>query len=239
MRIAVLTPTYNERDNIKEFLVRIQAVAPSAHIYFVDDNSPDGTADLVAEHARQDPRVNLISRDGERGYAAASREGLALLASKSYDAIVTMDCDLSHDPTAIPVMLNQLRSGADMVIGSRYIPGGGVRNWSLFRRALSRWGNRYTALMLGVGVRDCTSGFRVYKPEVISRGIVASTTSNGYAFLSEVLMELHATRHYRVVEVPIVYVDRVSGQSKMNKTIISESMRLVTKWGLGRLFRRA
>lgn len=236
MRIAVLTPTYNERDNIKAFLVRIQAVAPSAHIYFVDDNSPDGTADLVAEHARQDPRVNLISRDGERGYAAASREGLALLASKSYDAIVTMDCDLSHDPTAIPVMLNQLRSGADMVIGSRYVPGGGVRNWSLFRRALSRWGNRYTALMLGLGVRDCTSGFRVYKPEVISSGIVASTTSNGYAFLSEVLMRLCQQSDRIVSEIPIIYSDRVAGVSKMDKTIIKESIFLVTWWGLKRLF---
>jgi len=234
-----MTPTYNERDNVDEFLVRVQTAAPSADIYFVDDNSPDGTGDLVAERAKQDDRVCLITRNGERGYAAASREGLSTIAKRGYDAIVTIDCDLSHDPNVIPTMLDQLASGADVVIGSRYVTGGGVRNWSLSRRLLSRWGNLYTSFMLGIKVRDCTSGFRTYGHKVITSGVIPSTTSNGYAFLSEVLMKLHATRHYRVVEVPIVYVDRISGQSKMNKTIVSESMRLVTKWGLGRLSRRA
>lgn len=234
-----MTPTYNERDNVDEFLARVQAAAPSADIYFVDDNSPDGTGDLVAERAKQDDRVRLITRNGERGYAAASREGLSTIAERGYDAIVTIDCDLSHDPNVIPTMLDQLTSGTDVVIGSRYIAGGGVRNWSLSRRLLSRWGNLYTSFMLGIKVRDCTSGFRTYGHKVITSGVIPSTTSNGYAFLSEVLMKLYATRHCRVVEVPIVYVDRISGQSKMNKTIISESMRLVTKWGLGRLSRRA
>ena len=234
-----MTPTYNERDNVDEFLARVQAAAPSADIYFVDDNSPDGTGDLVAERAKQDDRVRLITRNGERGYAAASREGLSTIAERAYDAIVTIDCDLSHDPNVIPAMLDQLASGTDVVIGSRYVTGGGVRNWSLSRRLLSRWGNLYTSFMLGIKVRDCTSGFRTYGHKVITSGVIPSTTSNGYAFLSEVLMKLHATRHCRVVEVPIVYVDRISGQSKMNKTIISESMRLVTKWGLGRLSRRA
>ena len=234
-----MTPTYNERDNVDEFLARVQAAAPSADIYFVDDNSPDGTGDLVAKRAKQDNRVHLITRNGERGYAAASREGLSTIAERGYDAIVTIDCDLSHDPNVIPTMLDQLASGTDVVIGSRYIAGGGVRNWSLFRRLLSRWGNFYTSVMLGIKVRDCTSGFRAYGHNVTTSGVIPSTTSNGYAFLSEVLMKLHVTRHYRIVEVPIVYVDRVSGQSKMNKTIISESMRLVTKWGLGRLSRLA
>ena len=234
-----MTPTYNERDNVEEFLVRIQTAIPSADIYFVDDNSPDGTGDLVAERAKRDDRVSLITRNGERGYAAASREGLSTIAKRGYDAIVTIDCDLSHDPNVIPTMLDQLASGADVVIGSRYVTGGGVRNWSLSRRLLSRWGNLYTSFMLGIKVRDCTSGFRTYGHKVITSGVIPSTTSNGYAFLSEVLMKLHATRHYRVVEVPIVYVDRISGQSKMNKTIVSESMRLVTKWGLGCLSRRA
>jgi dolichol-phosphate mannosyltransferase len=224
---------------VDEFLARVQAAAPSADIYFVDDNSPDGTGDLVAERAKQDDRVRLITRNGERGYAAASREGLSTIAERGYDAIVTIDCDLSHDPNVIPTMLDQLASGTDVVIGSRYIAGGGVRNWSLSRRLLSRWGNLYTSFMLGIKVRDCTSGFRTYGHKVITSGVIPSTTSNGYAFLSEVLMKLHATRHCRVVEVPIVYVDRISGQSKMNKTIISESMRLVTKWGLSRLSRRA
>jgi len=234
-----MTPTYNERENVAKFLSRVHDAVPTADIFVVDDSSPDGTGELVAEIAERDNRVNLITRKGERGYAAASREGLSTIAEKGYDAVVTIDCDLSHDPNVIPTMLDQLASGADVVVGSRYIAGGGVRNWSLSRRLLSRWGNLYTSFMLGIKVRDCTSGFRAYGHKVITSGVIPSTTSNGYAFLSEVLMKLHATRHYRVVEVPIVYVDRVSGQSKMNKTIISESMRLVTKWGLGRLSRRA
>jgi dolichol-phosphate mannosyltransferase len=160
------------------------------------------------------------------------------LANNGYEAIVTIDCDLSHDAQVIPAMLAQLQSGANVVIGSRYVPGGGVRNWSLARRILSRTGNWYTEFMLGVGVRDCTSGFRAYRGDIIRSGTISSTTSNGYAFLTEVLYRLRQRGVTGLVEVPIVYVERVAGESKMNKTIISESMRRVTGWGLGRLLRR-
>jgi dolichol-phosphate mannosyltransferase len=238
VRIAVMTPTYNERDNVDEFLARVRAAVPTADVYFVDDNSPDGTGQLVTERVTRDGRIHLVARTGERGYAAASREGLATIAASDYDAIVTIDCDLSHDPNVIPTMLDRLALGADVVIGSRYVTGGGVRNWSLVRRLLSRWGNLYTSFMLGVDVRDCTSGFRVYGRRVISSGVIPSTTSNGYAFLSEVLMRLRIHRNYRMTEVPIIYVERVRGESKMNRTIISESMRLVTKWGFQRFLRR-
>ena len=156
------------------------------------------------------------------------------IAADGYDVIVTLDCDLSHNPQAIPTMIARINSGADVVIGSRYVQGGGVRNWTLFRRLLSRWGNLYTALMLGVGIRDCTSGFRAYRGEVVRAGIISSTTSSGYAFLTEVLFRLRQSKVFAIVEVPIVYVDRTAGESKMSKTIISESMRLVTKWGLRR-----
>ncbi|MGA0803495.1 MAG: polyprenol monophosphomannose synthase [Ilumatobacteraceae bacterium] len=238
MRIAIMSPTYNERDNVDEFLHRVGAVIPTADIYIVDDDSPDGTGSRVREIGTSNPRVRLIARTGERGYAAASRDGLVQLARAGYDAIITIDCDLSHDPAVIPVMLDQLESGADVVVGSRYVIGGGVRNWSLFRRLLSRCGNWYTGFMLGVGVRDCTSGFRAYRSEVIRSGTIADTSSNGYAFLTEVLLRLRQRGVENFVEVPIVYVERVAGESKMSKTIISESMRKVTGWGLERWFRR-
>ncbi|MGA1121992.1 MAG: polyprenol monophosphomannose synthase [Ilumatobacteraceae bacterium] len=238
MRIAIMSPTYNERDNVDEFLHRVGAVIPTADIYIVDDDSPDGTGSRVREIGTSNPRVRLIARTGERGYAAASRDGLVQLAHSGYDAIITIDCDLSHDPAVIPLMLDQLESGADVVIGSRYADGGGIRNWSLFRRLLSRCGNWYTGFMLGVGVRDCTSGFRAYRSEVIRSGTIADTTSNGYAFLTEVLLRLRQRGVGNFVEVPIVYVERVAGESKMSKTIISESMRKVTGWGLERWFRR-
>ena len=131
MRIAIMSPTYNERDNIDEFLERVLAAVPSADVFIVDDNSPDGTGQRVREISSENSRVHLISRSGERGYAAASREGLVHLANNGYEAIVTIDCDLSHDAQVIPAMLAQLESGANVVIGSRYVPGGGVRNWSL------------------------------------------------------------------------------------------------------------
>jgi len=238
VRVAVMTPTYNERDNVDAFLARVQAAVPTADVFFVDDNSPDGTGARVAEHAARQPRVHLISRVGERGYAAASRDGLTSIAAQGFDAIITIDCDLSHDPNVIPNMLDRLAQGADVVIGSRYVAGGGVRNWPLSRRLLSRWGNAYTALMLGVGVRDCTSGFRAYNGEVIRAGTIATTTSNGYAFLTEVLFRMQQRGDCEIVEVPIIYAERIVGESKMSKTIISESMRRVTTWGLSRLWRR-
>lgn len=238
MRIAVMSPTYNERDNVDEFLRRVLAAVPTADVYIVDDNSPDGTGQRVRELSITNPQIHLITRVDERGYAAASREGLVHLANDGYDAIVTIDCDLSHDARVIPTMLARLESGASVVIGSRYVPGGGVRNWSLSRRALSRLGNWYTGFMLGVGVHDCTSGFRAYHGEVIRSGTIANTTSNGYAFLTEVLYRLRQRGVTRFVEVPIVYENRIAGESKMSKTIISESMRRVTGWGFERLLRR-
>lgn len=238
MRIAAMTPTFNERGNIDEFLRRLRGVMPEIDIFIVDDDSPDGTGERAREHAAIDPRVRVISRSGERGYAAASRDGLARIATEEYDVIITLDCDLSHDPGMIPIMLNKIREGADVVVGSRYVAGGGVRNWPLSRRLLSRWGNVYTAIVLGVGVHDCTSGFRAYRSDVIRSGAVASTSSTGYAFLTEVLYRLRQRGPFVIVEVPIVYQERTAGESKMSQTIIRESMRNVTRWGIERMLRR-
>ena len=252
MRVAVMTPTYNERANIDEFVRRTRAAVPDAHIFVVDDASPDGTGERVVELAASDPLLSLVSRDGARGYAAASRDGLARISAQGFDAIVTIDCDLSHDPRDIPRMLEVLAHDADVVIGSRYVPDGGVCNWPLSRRLLSRWSNRYTDFMLGLGVRDCTSGLRAYRGEVMRGGVVAATTSDGYSFLPEVLYRLRgglphndnaqvftdgtpgAPVRWRIIEVPVILSQRVAGKSKMNRTIISESMRQVTLWGLQR-----
>ena len=234
-----MTPTYNERANIDEFLLQLRNAVPDADIFVVDDSSPDETAARVTEHAAHDPKVHLISRQGPRGYAAASREGLRLIAASGYDVVVTLDCDLSHDPRTIPLMIEAVGMGADVVVGSRYIAGGGVRNWSLFRRVLSRCGNWYTALMLGVGVKDCTSGFRAYRAEIIRSGAITATTSSGYAFLTEVLLRVRQNQTYSVVEVPIIYTDRTAGSSKMSSSIVVESMQRVTWWGVRRLMGRA
>ena len=244
-----MTPTFNERANIDEFVRRTRAAVPDAHIFVVDDASPDGTGKRVVELAASNPLLSLISRDGARGYAAASRDGLSRISAQGFDAIVTIDCDLSHDPRDIPMLLEALSRGADVSVGSRYVPGGGVRNWPMSRRLLSRWGNWYAGIMLGVGVRDCTSGFRAYRGEVVRSGAVAATTSDGYSFLTEVLFRLRGGLvhtdsdagmpvRWRITEVPITYTERVAGESKMNKTIISESMRRVTLWGLRRLVSR-
>ena len=182
--------------------------------------------------------MHLVARHGPRGYAAASRYGLTQIAAAGYYAIVIIDCDLSHYARVIPTMLERIAQGADVVVGSRYVSGGGVSNWSLGRRLLSRSGNWYTAVMLGVGVRDCTTGFRAYRGDIIRAGTIAETTSNGYAFLTEVLFRLRQRGDCRIVEVPIVYENRVAGDSKMSKTIISESMLRVTGWGFERIFRR-
>ena len=237
MRVAVMSPTYNERDNIDQFLAQVSRALPEADIYIVDDESPDGTGDRVREHGASNPKLHLIARTGPRGYAAASREGLTTISQAAYDVVVTIDCDLSHDPAVIPLMLERITQGADMVIGSRYVRGGGVENWSLFRRVLSRLGNWYTAFMLGLPVRDCTAGFRAYRTDLLRRTDISSTASNGYAFLTETLMRINNAGNVRIVEVPITYVNRAFGESKMNKTIISESMWRVTLWGLRRLRR--
>jgi len=249
VRVSVMTPTFNERANIDEFVRRTRAAVPDSHIFVVDDASPDGTGERVVELAARDSLLSLVSRDGARGYAAASRDGLTRISAQDFDAIVTIDCDLSHDPRDIPMLLEALSRGADVAIGSRYVLGGGVRNWPLSRRLLSRWGNWYTSLMLGLGVRDCTSGFRAYRSEVVRSGVVAATTSDGYSFLTEVLYRLRGgfvgaggapDEHVRwhITKVPIIYTERVAGESKMNKSIISESMRRVTLWGLRRLLNR-
>ena len=231
VRTVVVLPTYNEAENIVRFLHAVREAAPDADVLVVDDNSPDGTAALAEETASELGRIKVLHRGGKQGLGAAYRHGFTTAFDEGYEAIVSMDSDFSHDPTVIPSMLALLAGGADVVIGSRYVPGGATVDWPLRRRVLSKWGNRYTAAVLRLPVSDCTSGFRAYRADAL-RGIdPASTTAEGYAFLTELVRKLSADGA-NIVETPIVFRDRQFGTSKMSGRIIVESMLLVTKWGV-------
>ncbi len=231
MRPVVVLPTFNEADNVVQLLRAVRTAAKDADVIVVDDASPDGTADLAEAAAADLGGVKVLRRMGKRGLGEAYRHGFTIAFDEGYDAIVSMDCDFSHDPGRIPAMLAAVDDGADVVVGSRYVPGGRTVDWPVHRRLLSRWGNRYTAALLGIQVRDCTSGFRAYRADALRAIDPAATTAEGYAFLSELLwmmMRDGAT----VVEVPITFADRVRGTSKMSWPIIVESMTLVTRWGI-------
>jgi dolichol-phosphate mannosyltransferase len=231
VRTIVVLPTYNERENVAALLAAVRSTLPAADVLVVDDNSPDGTASIVEETAAELGQIKLLRRPGKHGLGSAYRDGFAIALDEGYDAIVSMDVDFSHDPKALPELLALLDAGADAVIGSRYVPGGATVDWPLHRRVLSRWGNRYTSLVLRLQVRDCTSGFRAYRASALSAIEPSSTTAEGYAFLTELVRRL-VRSGYRVMESPIVFRDRRYGESKMSSRIIVESMLLVTRWGV-------
>ncbi len=231
MRTVVVAPTYNEAENIVRFLRAVRLAVPDADVLVVDDNSPDGTAALAEEVASELGRIKVLRRAGKQGLGAAYRHGFVTAFDEGYEAIVSMDSDFSHDPKVIPIMLRLVADGADAVIGSRYVPGGATVDWPLRRRLLSRWGNRYTAAVLRLSVRDCTSGFRVYRATALQNINPASTTAEGYAFLTELVRKLIAAES-TIVETPITFRDRQFGTSKMSGRIIAESMLLVTKWAI-------
>ena len=231
MRTVVVLPTYNEAENIVGFLRAVRQAVPEADVLVVDDNSPDGTAALAEETASELGRIKVLHRAGKQGLGAAYRHGFTTAFDEDYEAIVSMDSDYSHDPAVIPTMLRLVLDGADAVIGSRYVPGGATVDWPLPRRLLSKWGNRYTAAVLRLPVSDCTSGFRAYRAEALRTIDPASTTAEGYAFLTELVRKLIANGA-TIVETPITFRDRQFGTSKMSARIIAESMLLVTKWGL-------
>ncbi|MDP2182114.1 MAG: polyprenol monophosphomannose synthase [Actinomycetota bacterium] len=235
MRWVVIVPTYNERDNLPVLTDRLLALDPPIDVLIVDDASPDGTGELAEEIATTSPRFRVIHRTGQRGYARASLEGFRAAVDADNDIVCTMDADLSHDPDVLPRLLERARDGSDVVIGSRYTPGGALRvEWGPLRRAVSRWGSGYARTMLGIATRDCTSGFRCYRREAAQ--VVASSTigSEGYSFLVEILGIL-SDKGFSVSEVPITYVDRRAGSSKISRMIILEALARTTLLGLRRL----
>ncbi|MGD9999118.1 MAG: polyprenol monophosphomannose synthase [Ilumatobacteraceae bacterium] len=237
MRSVVVVPTYDERENVQAFLAAVRTAVPSADVLVVDDNSPDGTGALAEASAAELGQIKVLHRPGKQGLGSAYRNGFQVALDEGYDVVVSMDVDFSHDPAVIPTMLAEIERGADAVIGSRYVPGGGTANWPVHRRLLSRWGNRYTAFVLGLRVHDCTSGFRAYRSGALRTIDPGSTTAEGYAFLTELARRL-ARRGCIVREVPIVFRDRELGTSKMSSRIIVESMLLVTRWGIGDVIHR-
>jgi glycosyltransferase involved in cell wall biosynthesis len=237
MKALVVIPTYNEAGTIRQALERVLAADPRVDALVVDDGSPDGTATLVAAHAATQPRVHLLRRPAKQGLGAAYRAGFAWGLARGYDALVEMDADLSHPPERLPALLDGL-AHADLVIGSRYVPGGATRNWSRLRAAISRGGNAYVRLLLGLPIRDCTAGFRAYRRQVLVALPVAAVESNGYCFQVEMA---HRTwrEGFRVVEVPITFTERAAGVSKMSRRIVAEALWRVTVWAVSGGRRRA
>jgi dolichol-phosphate mannosyltransferase len=232
MRSVLIVPTYNEAANIERFLTQVRTDAPNTEILVVDDNSPDQTAKIAESTATKLGSIKVLNRTGQRGYAAASREAMLKAIESGYDVIATMDADFSHDPKVLTKLISLVDANTALVIGSRYVPGGGVTNWPLFRRILSKWGNLYTAFCLRLKIKDCTSGFRAYSTASLKDIDLANLTADGYAFLSEMAFVISRKKLGSIVESPIVYVDRAFGESKMNTRIMRESMVLVTRWGL-------
>jgi dolichol-phosphate mannosyltransferase len=234
----VIIPTYDEAENILEILRRVEAVLPAIEVLVVDDNSPDGTAALAEAVGRRTGRVEVLRRPRKGGLGAAYRAGFARAIERGHDVVVEMDADLSHDPAALPSLLAAIDAGADLVIGSRYIPGGAMPNWRLHRRALSKAGNAYAAKALGLHVTDATSGFRAFRSDVLAAVDYASTTATGYAFQIELAARV-ANAGGTIAEVPIVFADRVVGRSKMSLRITIEALVRVTWWGIrDRILRR-
>ena len=232
MRAVVIIPTYNEAENIQRFLTQVRQDAPNTDILVVDDNSPDGTSQIAQTVATQLGKITVMTRTGKRGYAAASREAMLAAIADGYEIVATMDADFSHDPLVLEQLIAQVANGSSLVIGSRYVGGGEITNWPLFRRLLSRWGNWYTAFCLRLKLKDCTSGFRAYSAKSLTQINIAELTADGYAFLTEMALVISRNGLGKVTEVPINYVDRAFGDSKMNTRIMRESMLLVTRWGI-------
>lgn len=231
MRTLVCVPTYQEAANVDRFLRAVRASAPEADLLVCDDNSPDGTGEIAEKAAAELGRVEVLHRPGKEGLGAAYREGFRWGLDQGYEVIIQMDCDFSHDPAMIPTLLDAVGDGVDCAIGSRYVPGGSTPGWPLHRRMLSKYGNRYTAGVLRLGIKDATGGFRAYRASTLETIDIDSTRANGYAFQSEVALRM-VQAGLRLEEIPITFVDREYGTSKMSVKIMAESMARVTTWGV-------
>jgi dolichol-phosphate mannosyltransferase len=235
--VSVLVPTYDEVANIEPMLRAVRAAAPEAAIVVIDDDSPDGTAEVAERVGAELGDVDVLRRAGKDGLGNAYRAGFAHAIARGHDVLVTIDADFSFDPAVIPTLLDALGEDHDLVAGSRYVPGGSTPNWPLHRRALSRYGNRYTCWVLGLPVSDATSGFRAYRASALEAIGYDTTRANGYAFMTELAFRVAAAGG-RIAEVPITFRDRERGTSKMSGRIIVESMGRVTWWGAREGLRR-
>jgi dolichol-phosphate mannosyltransferase len=227
VRVLVVLPTYNESENIERVLWLVRSSLPDAGILVVDDGSPDGTASIVEGLAAEIGDVAVLRRSTKSGLGSAYRAGFGWGLERGFEAFVEMDSDLSHDPAALPGLIAPLSQGYDLVVGSRYIAGGSIPKWSWYRHALSRGGNIYADTLLGLGVKDSTSGFRSYRGDILRKIELPTLHAEGYGFQIEMVNQVLA-HGGRVTEVPIRFVDRVEGTSKMSMHIVVEAMGLVT-----------
>lgn len=237
MRVQICTPTYIEADNIEEFLRRTRAAVPTADILVLDDNSPDGTADIAERVGVELGQIDVLRRPEKRGLGSAYRAGFAVGIARGYEVICQIDADLSHDPEVLPDLIAAVSSGADLAIGSRYVPGGAIPHWPARRLALSKYGNMYARFMLRTGVMDTSAGFRAYRADLLTAIDFASTRAKGYGFQLELTYRT-ARLGAKVVELPITFTDRVRGYSKMSASVIGEEMLLMTWWGIRDRFTR-
>ena len=229
-RVVVLIPTYNERENLPRIVERVRAAVPEVDVLVLDDASPDGTGQVADELAAQDSQVMVMHRTGKAGLGAAYLAGFAWALDRAYYAVVEMDADGSHQPEQLPALLDAARS-ADAVIGSRWVKGGTVVNWPTSRKVLSVGGNVYVKVLLGMPVKDATGGYRVYRTSALRQMDLGSVDTQGYGF--QVDMTWRAVRAgLTVAEVPIEFVERTVGESKMSSGIVSEAMLSVTRWAV-------
>ncbi|MFD8213454.1 polyprenol monophosphomannose synthase [Streptomyces sp. NPDC059697] len=227
----VIIPTYNEAENIKKIVGRVRASVPDAHVLVADDNSPDGTGKFADELAAEDDHVQVLHRKGKEGLGAAYLAGFAWGMEHGYGVLVEMDADGSHQPEELPRLLTALK-GADLVLGSRWVPGGRVVNWPKSREFISRGGSMYSRLMLDVPIRDVTGGFRAFRRETLEGLGLGEVASQGYCFQVD-LARRAVKSGFHVVEVPITFVERELGDSKMSRDILVEALWRVTTWGVG------
>jgi dolichol-phosphate mannosyltransferase len=229
-RVLVVMPTYNEADSLEPVVRRLRASVPESHLLVVDDDSPDGTGAIAERLAAADADVHVLHRSERTGLGAAYIAGFRWALAEGYDVVVEMDADGSHAPEELPRLLAALRD-ADLVIGSRWVPGGQVRDWPLARQVISRGGNTYARLLLGFPVRDATGGYRAYRRSVLEGLKLDEVASQGYCFQIDLAWKTWRAG-FRVVEVPITFAERTAGQSKMNRSIVTEALWRVAMWAV-------
>jgi dolichol-phosphate mannosyltransferase len=236
VKSVVLMPTYNELEVLEGTVESLFESLPEIHLTIIDDNSPDGTGELADRLALKNKRISVIHRPQKRGLGLAYVEGFEWAVAHGFSHVVQMDSDGSHRPSDLPALLQEA-SSHDLVIGSRWVSGGEVKNWPATRMLISRLGNRYAALMLGSGLKDLTAGYRIYSANLLGSLPLSKMQAHGYGF--QVEMTLRSSQAgAKIIEVPIHFVERESGKSKMTLAIVLEAFLLCTRWGLARLFRR-
>ncbi|QNV36897.1 polyprenol monophosphomannose synthase [Rothia terrae] len=231
MRVLTVIPTYNEKDNLPVVVSRLRAAVPDSDILVVDDSSPDGTGELADSMAAEDSAIHVLHRKVKDGLGGAYLAGFDWGLTNNYEVLVEMDADCSHQPEQLPLLIEAIENGAELAIGSRYVPGGKTKNWPAHRQILSRGANLYTRLILGTKIKDITAGYRAYRREALQKLNLDGIDSKGYVFQVDLAWRSEQAG-LKITEVPITFVEREIGDSKMDGNIILDSMTKVTRWGL-------